>query len=97
MTLGQSIKLVRTSAGVKQRQLAMNLGVSSNYVSLLECGKREPSIAFLKRLAKEFEVPVGIFFLWQEFGVKKSDKQNIRKIRDLLTHLEAMYLVSKRS
>jgi transcriptional regulator with XRE-family HTH domain len=90
VTLGQSIKLMRSSAGVKQRQLAAKLGVSSNYISLLESGKREPSISFLRRLSQELAVPMGIFFLWQEFDSRGVSWSNIEKLRDVIVRLEAM-------
>lgn len=94
MTLGNSIRLIRTSTGIKQYELAAKLGVSSNYISLIECDKREPSISFLKHLANELEVPVGIFFLWQEFNKEGSSRRNLNQIRELLVRLEAVYLMS---
>ena len=68
MTLGNAIKIVRTASGVKQGKLAEKLNISANYLSLIENGKREPSISFLRRLAAELGVPVGIFFMWQAFS-----------------------------
>jgi transcriptional regulator with XRE-family HTH domain len=94
VTLGQSIKLMRSSAGVKQHQLAAKLGVSANYISLLESGKREPSIPFLRRLSRELGIPIGMFFLWQEFDPKRKSQGNLEKLRDLIVQLEAMQLVA---
>ena len=95
MTLGNAIKVVRTATGMKQREVATKTGVTANYMSLVEGGKREPSIAFLNRLAKTLGIPVGIFFLWQEMGENETDSNRIDKIRDLLTRLEAMYITTK--
>jgi transcriptional regulator with XRE-family HTH domain len=95
LTLGNAIKLVRTASGIKQRVLAEKLGITSNYLSLVENGKREPSISFLNRLAKALSVPVGIFFLWQELGPGQTDNRPLDQIRELLTRLEAMYLLNK--
>jgi transcriptional regulator with XRE-family HTH domain len=96
VTLGNAIKLVRTATGIKQGALAKKLDVSANYLSLIENGKREPSISFLKRLAGALQVPVGIFFLWQEMNPMKAEEPNMNRLRDLLTRLEAMYLLSSR-
>jgi transcriptional regulator with XRE-family HTH domain len=96
MTLGNSIRLVRTSAGMRQYELAAKLGVTSNYISLLECDRREPSISFLKHLGNALNVPPGIFFLWQEFNQKGATRQNLKQIHELLVRLEAMYLASTR-
>ena len=97
MTLGNAIKVVRTATGMKQRDVAAKVGVTANYMSLVEGGKREPSIAFLNRLAKALGIPVGIFFLWQEMGDNETNSKRIDKIRDLLTRLEAMYITTKLS
>jgi transcriptional regulator with XRE-family HTH domain len=96
LTLGNAIKLVRTANGIKQRVLAKKLGMSANYLSLVENGKREPSISFLNRLAKVLGVPVGVFFLWQEVGPGQgADNQNLDQIRELLVRLEAVYLLNR--
>jgi transcriptional regulator with XRE-family HTH domain len=97
MTLGSAIKLIRTAKGVKQRTLATELNVSSNYLSLIEVGKREPSISFLRSLANELKVPIGMFFLWQDpqaFGARKSDQ--LRELRDLIVHMHAMSISGQR-
>jgi transcriptional regulator with XRE-family HTH domain len=96
VTLGNAIKLVRTASGTKQGVLAKNLNVSANYLSLVENGKREPSISFLKRLAGALGVPVGIFFLWQEMNPMKPEEPRINHLREILARLEAMYLFSSR-
>jgi transcriptional regulator with XRE-family HTH domain len=95
MNLGTAIKLIRTSSGLKQKDVATRLGVTSNYVSLVESGNREPSVSLLKRLATIFGVPVGLFFLWEGNG-PPSSKKNIDQLRHLLTQLEAMYVFANR-
>ena len=92
MTLGNAIKVVRTASGIKQKALAKKVGVTANYLSLVESGKREPSISFLNRLAHTLGIPVGIFFLWQEMGAERPNTASVDKIRDLLLRLEAMYI-----
>lgn len=91
MELFKAIKLIRTASGMKQKDVAAKLGVTSNYISLLEHGKREPSISFLKRLGKLLGVPVGLFFLWDYQG----SREGIDQVRDLLAKLEALYLLSQ--
>jgi transcriptional regulator with XRE-family HTH domain len=96
LTLGNAIRLVRTASGIKQGTLAKKLDISANYLSLIENGKREPSISFLRRLANALGVPVGIFFFWQENDPMKSADPGFSKLRELLAHLEAVYLIGKR-
>jgi transcriptional regulator with XRE-family HTH domain len=94
MTLGNAIKLIRTAKGVKQLTLARKLDVSPNYVSLVEKDHREPSVGFLRKIAKELGVPVGLFFLWQDTDDPVFKGQNMVELRDLLTRIQGMYLRS---
>lgn len=93
MELAKAIKLIRTASGKKQKDVAAEAGVTSNYMSLVESGKREPSLSFLKRLARILGVPVGLFFLWEHEG----SRENIDQVRNLLVKLEQMYLFSGRT
>lgn len=95
MELGRAIKVMRTASGIKQKDIASKTGVTANYLSLVEAGKREPSISFLRQLAKALGVPVGLFFLWEE-GASEGSPKNNPQVRALLTELEAMYLFAKR-
>ena len=95
MELGTAIKLIRTSSGLKQKDVATKVGVTSNYISLVESGNREPSVSLLKKLATIFGVPVGLFFLWEE-NDPSSSKKNIDQLRHLLAQLEAMYVFANR-
>jgi transcriptional regulator with XRE-family HTH domain len=95
MKLGRAIKLMRTAAGMKQKDVAAKIGVTSNYVSLVENGRREPSVSFLKEVAATLSVPVGLFFLWEEAESGPSEK-SLDQVRVLLARLEAMYLFANR-
>jgi transcriptional regulator with XRE-family HTH domain len=82
---------MRTATGLRQTEVASRLGVTSNYISLVENGKREPSVSFLRDLARVLNVPVGLFFLWEETGTRSS-KRGLERLRDILAQLETMYL-----
>lgn len=79
---------------MKQRALAKKLSVSANYLSLVENSKREPSISFLRKLARELDVPVGIFLMWQELNPMKPGGPEMDQVRNLLTRLETMYVLN---
>ena len=97
MTLGNAIKLIRTAKGVKQRALATDLNVTANYLSLIEVGKREPSIPFLRALARELKVPIGMFFLWEDSQTPNAPKSNqLRELRDLVVHMQAISINGQR-
>jgi len=97
MTLGSAIKLIRTAKGVRQVTLATELDVSPNYLSLIEVGKREPSIAFLRLLAKKLEVPIGMFFLWEDsHNSRIRETDQLRELRDLIVHMQAIAMNGQR-
>jgi transcriptional regulator with XRE-family HTH domain len=43
--------------------LAYRLNVTAGYLSLVEQDKREPSLSFLNRVGKFFDVPVGFLLI----------------------------------
>jgi transcriptional regulator with XRE-family HTH domain len=95
MKLGRALKVIRTASGIKQKDIAAELGVTPNYISLVEAGKREPSISFLKKFAGTLKVPTGLLLLWDEAESKPFTK-DMKLVRGLLAQLEAMYLMSGR-
>jgi transcriptional regulator with XRE-family HTH domain len=95
MNLGQATKLIRTASGLRQNELAKRLHVTANYISMVENGKREPSVSFLRELARVFNVPIGFFFLWEETGTRPI-KRNVDHLRDLMAQLESMYVFANR-
>lgn len=58
--LGEMIEELRSAAGLSQRKLARRLDVDPSYLSRLERGERDPSIAFLRKFARETSAPIGL-------------------------------------
>lgn len=56
--LGRAIKLCRTQRGLNQTELAQAAGISFSYLSLLERGKRDPTMSTIENLANALAVPV---------------------------------------
>jgi transcriptional regulator with XRE-family HTH domain len=56
MNLGENIKKIRKQRGLQQKQVALEVGVDQSNYNKIENGKREPSVAVLKKLADLFEV-----------------------------------------
>lgn len=63
MSLGTAIKTARVRRNIKQKVLAVKMGVSKSYLSLIENDKREPSLSFLKKLADELAIPLSMLFV----------------------------------
>jgi transcriptional regulator with XRE-family HTH domain len=56
--LGQAIKARRKQLGISQEKLAERCGFDRTYISMLERGKRNPSLLNLLKLAKGLETSV---------------------------------------
>lgn len=60
---GMKIKLRRIERGYKQYEFAQKVGVSRNYIQLIENGKaRNPSLVVMKRISELLETPVSELF-----------------------------------
>lgn len=60
--LGLNLQRIRRDKGLSQEELAHRAGVHQTYLSGVEGGKRNPSIAVLARIAKALNIDVEEFF-----------------------------------
>ncbi len=95
MSVGRAVKFARVAAGVKQKDLAERLDVSPNYLSLVENDKREPSISFLRDLAGEMGIPLGVLFLNVDGDlneVSAEERALLLRIQDLIFQIQQIKL-----
>lgn len=93
MQIGKTIKLLRVWTGLKQKELAENLGVSATYLSALENDKREPSLSLLKGLSQQLNVPVGLLLVesMDDFrNMSPSERAKYDKLKDLLLDIQRL-------
>ena len=64
MNIGLRFKLFRTTAGMSQREVADKLGVTVNFLSMIERGRRNPTVRFLQEFADVVQVPAAAL-LWE--------------------------------
>lgn len=93
MDIGRSIKFVRVAAGIRQNEMAKRIGISQNYLSLLENNKSEPSLSLLRRISEEFGVPMSFLFLEGEMDYESDDT----KAHDLLQEIKSLVHTLQRS
>ncbi len=97
--IGHVIKLLRTVSGLKQKDLAKAGGIKANYLSLVEAGKREPSLAVLRALANELNVPTSLL-LWESESIPEmssaKEEDSILKLKRLVLEMEALRLANQR-
>lgn len=71
--LGNVIRNTRNSHDIKQKELAEAVGVSANYLSMLERGDRNPSLDVLIKIAKQLDTSLHELFLRAEAPELNSD------------------------
>ena len=72
--IGHSLRVARVTAGVKQQDLAIEVGVNNTYISSIEAGRRCPSISLLKRIAVALDIPLGRLLLWVTLEDRSKDE-----------------------
>jgi transcriptional regulator with XRE-family HTH domain len=95
MSVGRAVKFARVAAGIKQKDLADRLDVSSNYLSLVENDKRDPSISFLRNVATEMAIPLGVLFLNVDGDlseVSPEERALLLRIQDLVFQIQQIKL-----
>lgn len=96
--IGQIIRVLRTAASMKQKELAAAVGIQPNSLSLIESGRREPSLGLLRSIAKTLDVPMGLFF-WESqdrlMGSTSAEDALLAKLRKQLLELEALRLADR--
>ncbi len=72
-SLGRDLRGLRKSRNITLKELAIKIGRSVGFVSQIERGISEPSIADLKKLAAAFDVPVSWFFMVDDVLSEESE------------------------
>lgn len=63
MNFGKALRTIRAAKHLSQAQLAKVLELDPSFVSLLERGRREPSLATVRQVAQKLHVPVYLMLL----------------------------------
>ncbi len=56
--LGRNLKRIRTQKGISQGDIVRSLGIDRAFVSNIENGKTNPTLATIAKLAKALGVPI---------------------------------------
>jgi putative transcriptional regulator len=88
--LGLRLKLFRVAADLKQHEVAEALGLTTNFISMVERGKREPTLKYLRAFSRLIKVPISVL-LWEP-PEKSRDKEH--DVYSRLSALMAQYAKS---
>ncbi len=61
-TIGKRIKITRKKSNMTQEELSELAGITSNYISLIENGRKKASIETLEKIAAALNIPLSRFF-----------------------------------
>lgn len=88
MTVGAVVRSLRESAGLKQRELANRVGISPALLSLIEHGRRDPTVRVLRDIGRALGVPPATLVavaLRDEAGVASSPEA--QRLSEAVDHL----------
>jgi transcriptional regulator with XRE-family HTH domain len=93
MNYGKALRLARALAGLQQQQLADKAGIDASYISLIEQGKRSPSVKFIHKISKAIGIPPYLFtFLAMESDdTELLDEKELASLGEALTKLVLNY------
>lgn len=89
MDYGKALRLARALSGLQQQQLAEKAETDASYISLIEQGKRTPSVKFINKLSRAIGIPPHLFtFLAMESEDSELlDKDELASVGEALTRL----------
>lgn len=81
MNIGNAIKQVRKKVGMNQYDFACMVGITQTHLSLIEAGKRKPSLVLMERVAEQMFIPLPLlFWLTMDVNDVKRGKEEIFKL-----------------
>jgi transcriptional regulator with XRE-family HTH domain len=75
MDYGKAVRIIRSIAGLQQKELARLADVDSSLISLIEKGKRKPGLSTLEKITRALDVPQHLFTL---LAAEPHDLKHIR-------------------
>jgi transcriptional regulator with XRE-family HTH domain len=90
MDYGKALRIARAIAGLQQKELAELAEIDPSHVSLIEKGKRKPSVDTIEKLAAALQIPEDLLMLLaadpQDLDVKdpKELERAVHSLADLL-------------
>ncbi len=93
MNIGIKIRQIRNELELTQKEFALELDISDNYISLIESGKKTPSLKLLSLIHERFDIDL-IEYVENIPGVKELRKKySEEEIKSIILGLES---ISKR-
>jgi transcriptional regulator with XRE-family HTH domain len=94
MDYSKAIRIARAFCNIPQRELAERISLDPSLISMLEAGKRRPSLATLEKISAQLEIP---FHLLTLLATEPGDLKGISEseMAQLATGLTRLLLQGK--
>ena len=89
MNYSKAIRVARSLADISQGELADKAEIDRSYLSMIESGKRKPSVETIERIAKALKFPFHLLSLLgsEKADVRKASHEHIAGLSLALTKL----------
>jgi len=87
MNFGRAIRIIRTAHGLTKAQLARELSIGASHLSLIERGKRTPSVDVLDEISQVLRVPPHLLALLASEPGDLDDPKNAEQVAELARSL----------
>src|SRR4051794_12841498 len=87
MNYGRAIRIVRTAHGLSKAELARQLTIGPSHLSLLERGKRTPSVEVLDEISTVLRIPPHLLALLASEPGDLDDPKNAEQVAELARSL----------
>ena len=92
MKIGSVLKLVRTSKGLTQKDMAEKLGVSQNYLSLIESNKKMPSVDTMEAFAKALNISKDALLFASSDAPEELSEKDMKEFQRLQQNILSLLL-----
>lgn len=92
MKIGKILKIIRTSKGLTQNKMSKVLGISQNYLSLIEQDKKAPSAEAIANFASSLSVSKDALMLVSSDVPKELNGTDIEDFRRLQQNIFSLLL-----
>ncbi len=89
MNYGKALRMARAMSGIQQKRLANRAGLHPSHISLIESGRRIPSVRSIEKLSRALGIPSHLFTLLASDpgDLRISDPQDLSLAVQSLAHL----------
>ena len=84
MEIGRALKVCRSAKGLSLEVLAERAGLSQSYLSMIESGKREPTLTSIEKVAVALDIPTPIvlFLAADKEDLRGLDKETAQRLSE---------------